>query len=335
VRGRKRILEVHSRRTPLARDVDLDRISRGTPGMSGADLENLVNEAALLAAKANKDFVNMQDFEEAKDKLIMGKARRTMVLSDEEKRNTAFHEAGHAIVSKFTPESNPVHKITIIPRGRALGFTAYVPEEDKYTITRTALESRIAMALGGRAAEIIIFGKYTSGAMQDIQMATKTARQMVCELGMSDLIGPVAIGESNNEVFIGREWISTKNHSEETSRLVDGEVKRIIGEGMVKAEQILRERTDLLHKAAEALLEFETITGEDLDALFRGETMPTEKIREAEKSAGSPAGKGSSTGGGNKSAGKSAKKIGGKGTRKSANVVEPETPTPEDDFKWE
>ncbi|MDR2892402.1 MAG: ATP-dependent zinc metalloprotease FtsH [Deltaproteobacteria bacterium] len=287
VRGRKRILEVHSRRTPLSPDVDLDRIAKGTPGMSGADLENLVNEAALLAAKENKDFVSMPDFEEAKDKLIMGKARRTMVLSDEEKRNTAYHEAGHAIVSKFMPESNPVHKITIIPRGRALGFTAYVPEEDKYTITRTALESRIAMALGGRAAEIIIFGKYTSGAMQDIQMATKTARQMVCDLGMSDLIGPIAIGETNNEVFIGREWVSNKNHSEETSRLVDSEVKRIINENMANADRILKEHTDILHKTAEALLEYETISGEDLDAIIEDRPMPVSL-----KTEGKPKGKG-------------------------------------------
>lgn len=276
VRGRKRILEVHSRRTPLAADVDLERIAKGTPGMSGADLENLVNEAALMAAKANKDFLSMNDFEEAKDKLIMGKARRTMVLSDTEKRNTAYHEAGHALVSKFTPESNPVHKITIIPRGRALGFTAYVPEEDKYTITRTALESRIAMALGGRAAELLIFDSYTSGAMQDIQVATKTARQMVCELGMSEKLGPVAIGESNNEVFIGREWVSTKNHSEATSQLVDGEVKRILDEGMSRAMTVLEEHKDVLHKAADALMEYETITGEDLDALINGKPMPTE-----------------------------------------------------------
>jgi cell division protease FtsH len=216
----------------------------------------------------------MNDFEEAKDKLIMGKARRTMVLSDNEKRNTAYHEAGHAIVSKFMPESNPVHKITIIPRGRALGFTAYVPEEDKYSVTRTELEGRIAMALGGRAAELIIFGKYTSGAMQDIKMATQTARQMVCDLGMSELIGPVSIGESSSEVFIGREWISTKNHSEETSRIVDGEVKRIIDEGMHKAEAILRGHEDILHKTADALLEYETISGEDLDAIIKGVPMP-------------------------------------------------------------
>jgi cell division protease FtsH len=255
--------------------------------MSGADLENLVNEAALLAAKANKDVVAMSDFEEAKDKLIMGKARRTMVLSDTEKRNTAYHEAGHALVSKFTPESHPVHKITIIPRGRALGFTAYIPEEDKYTISRTALESRIAMALGGRAAELIIFGSYTSGAMQDIQAATKTARQMVCELGMSDRVGPIAIGESSSEVFIGREWVSTRNHSEETSRLVDGEVKRIIEEGMNKALAILKEHEDLLHKTAEALLEYETISGEDLDALIKGLPMPIERLKN-EESAGRP-----------------------------------------------
>lgn len=276
VRGRKRILEVHSRRTPLAPDVDLERIAKGTPGMSGADLENLVNEAALMAAKVDKDFLSMSDFEEAKDKLIMGKARRTMVLSDEEKRNTAYHEAGHALVSKFTPESNPVHKITIIPRGRALGFTAYVPEEDKYTITRTALESRIAMALGGRAAELLIFGSYTSGAMQDIQVATKTARQMVCELGMSEKIGPVAIGESNNEVFIGREWVSSKNHSEDTARLVDSEVKRIVDEGMERALSVLEEHKDILHKIADALMEYETITGEDMDCIIKGVPMPTE-----------------------------------------------------------
>jgi cell division protease FtsH len=313
VRGRRRILEVHSRRAPLSPDVDLERLAKSTPGMSGADLENLVNEAALLAAKQNKDFVSMNDFEEAKDKLIMGKARRTMVLSDTEKRNTAYHEAGHAIVSKFMPESNPVHKITIIPRGRALGFTAYVPEEDKYSVTRTELEGRIAMALGGRAAELIIFGKYTSGAMQDIKMATQTARQMVCDLGMSELIGPVSIGESNSEVFIGREWVSTKNHSEETSRIVDGEVKRIIDEGMNKAEAILREHEDILHKTAEALLEYETISGEDLDAIIKGIPMPvTLKNGESDKGGGQakakperPEAGGGNSGGTGKSADKS------------------------------
>lgn len=282
VRGRKRILEVHCRRTPLAKDVNLEALAKSTPGMSGADLENLVNEAALQAAKANKDYVAMADFEEAKDKLIMGKARRSIVLSDEEKKNTAYHEAGHAIVSKYTPESNPVHKITIIPRGQALGFTAYVPEEDKYTITRTALESRIAMAMGGRAAEIIMFGKYTSGAVGDIKMATQTARKMVCELGMSDIIGPVAIGESSNEVFIGREWVSSKDHSEETTRIVDQEVKRIIDEGMKRAEDVLREHMDILHKTAEALLEFETIGGDDLDAIIDGRPMPSAINRDAE-----------------------------------------------------
>ncbi len=326
VRGRKRILEVHSRRTPLAADVDLDRIAKGTPGMSGADLENLVNEAALLAAKANKDFLNMNDFEEAKDKLIMGKARRTMVLSDAEKKNTAYHEAGHALVSKFTPESNPVHKITIIPRGRALGFTAYVPDEDQYTVTRTALESRIAMALGGRAAEIIISGKYTSGAMQDIQVATKTARQMVCELGMSDKIGPVAIGESNNEVFIGREWVSSKNHSEETSRMVDAEVKRIIDEGMVKAMDILKEQIEVLHKAAAALLEYETISGEDLDALIKGEPMPIEKQSKAENS-----GTGNTAAPGAGNAGPSAAEKHDPQDAQSAS--RPESPKSGDDFR--
>ena len=274
VRGRKRILEVHARRTPLAPDVDLDRLASATPGMSGADLENLVNEAALLAAKQNKDFVSMREFEEAREKLIMGKARRSMVLSDEEKRHTAYHESGHAIVAKFAPECDPIYKITIIPRSQALGYVALVPDKDKYTNTRAALESRIAMALGGRAAELIIFGGYSTGARQDIQVATHTARQMVCDYGMSEKIGPVAIGENNSEVFIGREWVSTRNHSEETARLVDSEVRRIVDEGMRAAESILREHEELMHKTAAVLLEYETISGEDLDALIKGEPLP-------------------------------------------------------------
>ncbi|MDL2279153.1 ATP-dependent zinc metalloprotease FtsH [Desulfovibrio sp. OttesenSCG-928-G11] len=274
IRGRKQILEVHSKRTPLADDVNLDVLARGTPGFSGADLENLVNEAALMAAKENKDFLNMGDFENAKDKLLMGKERRTMVQTPEELKNTAYHEAGHAILNLLLPETDTLHKVTIIPRGRALGVTMYLPEEDKHTLTRVELESKITMAFGGRAAELIIFDKYTTGATNDIQQATKLARSMVCKWGMSELVGPMAVGEQSQEVFVGREWVANKDHSEETSRLVDAEVKRIIDGAMAAAEKLLRENIDSLHRVAGALLERETISGEDVKLLMAGKSLP-------------------------------------------------------------
>ena len=274
IRGRKQILEVHSKRSPLAPDVNLDVLAKGTPGFSGADLENLVNEAALMAAKDNKDFLNMSDFENAKDKLLMGKERRTMVQTPEDLKNTAYHEAGHAILNELLPETDTLHKVTIIPRGRALGVTMYLPEEDKNTLTRVELESKITMAFGGRAAELIIFNKYTTGAANDIQQATKLARSMVCKWGMSDRIGPMAIGEQSQEVFIGREWVANKDHSEETSRMVDAEVKRIIDTAMNEADRLLREHIDTLHRVAEALLERETISGEDVKLLMQGKTLP-------------------------------------------------------------
>ncbi len=274
LRGRKHILEVHTKRTPISPDVNLEVLAKGTPGFSGADLENLVNEAALMAAKENKDFLNMQDFENAKDKLLMGKERRTMVQSPDELRNTAYHEAGHAIITKLLPETDPIHKVSIIPRGRALGVTMSLPEEDKYSSSRTELENKIVIFYGGRAAELIIFNRYTTGAADDIKRATKMARAMVCQLGMSELVGPMAIGEQSQEVFIGREWVANRDHSEETARLVDAEVKRIIDTAMATAERLLRENIDMLHRVSEALLERETLTGQEIDLLMQGEPLP-------------------------------------------------------------
>lgn len=279
IRGRKQILDVHSKRTPLSDDVNLEVLAKGTPGFSGADLENLVNEAALMAAKENKDFLTMTDFENAKDKLLMGKERRTMVQTPEDLKNTAYHEAGHAVLSLLLPETDTLHKVTIIPRGRALGVTMNLPEEDKNTYNRVELESRIAILFGGRAAELIVFNKYTTGASNDIKKATELARSMVCKWGMSELVGPMAVGEQSQEVFIGREWVANKDHSEETTRLVDAEVKRIIDEGMSTAERLLRENIDALHRVAESLLERETITGGEVRRLMDGETLPPLDLR--------------------------------------------------------
>ncbi len=276
VRGRKQILAVHTKRSPLAANVDLDVLARGTPGFSGADLENMVNEAALLAAKENKDQVSMADFENAKDKLLMGKERRTMVQTDEERRKTAYHESGHALVSTLLPDTDPVHKVTIVPRGRALGLMMPLPERDRYGMSRDEMESRIAIALAGRAAEWIIYGKYTTGASDDINKATQMARSMVCRYGMSEAIGPVSIGEQSQEVFIGREWASQRDHSEETARLVDVEVKRFVNTGLETADRLLRENLDTLHRMAAALLEHETLTGADLDKLVKGEELPSD-----------------------------------------------------------
>ncbi|CAK7064421.1 MAG: ATP-dependent zinc metalloprotease FtsH [Desulfovibrio sp.] len=274
VKGRKQILAVHSRRTPLAPDVDLDVLARGTPGFSGADLENLVNEAALMAARTNKDLVSMAEFEEAKDKLLMGKERRTMVQTEEERKKTAYHESGHALVSVLLPGTDPVHKVTIVPRGRALGLMMPLPERDRYGMEKSELENRIAIMLAGRAAELIIYSNLTTGASNDIEKATQTARAMVCKYGMSEAVGPVAIGDTSQEVFIGRELMSHRDHSEDTARLVDSEVRRIIEEAMQKADSLLRENIDTLHKLAAALLEHETLSGKDIDTLLKGGTLP-------------------------------------------------------------
>ncbi|MDR3357859.1 MAG: ATP-dependent zinc metalloprotease FtsH [Desulfovibrio sp.] len=274
LRGRKRILEVHTKRTPLNEDVDLDVLARGTPGFSGADLENLVNEAALQAAKLNQEKLGMGDFEYAKDKVLMGRERRSLILSDEEKRITAYHEAGHALAAKLLPGSDPVHKVTIIPRGRALGVTMQLPEEDRHGYSRTYLRNNLVVLLGGRVAEELIFDDITTGASNDIERVTRMARKMVCEWGMSDAIGTLAIGETGEEVFIGREWIQNKNYSEDTARLVDGEVKRIVEEAHSRCRELLQSHSEVLHRIAKALLERETINSEELGKIMNDEELP-------------------------------------------------------------
>lgn len=274
LRGRRRILEVHTKRTPLAGDVDLDVLARGTPGFSGADLENLVNEAALQAAKLNQDRLDMHDFEYAKDKVLMGRERRSLILSDDEKRITAYHEGGHALVARLLPGADPVHKVTIIPRGRALGVTMQLPEEDRHGYSRSYLRNTLVVLLGGRVAEELIFDDITTGASNDIERVTRMARKMVCEWGMSEAVGTLAIGETGEEVFIGREWVQNKNFSESTARLVDSEVKRIVDEAHERCRVLLKDNEEALHRIAQALLDRETITGEELDLLLEGKELP-------------------------------------------------------------
>lgn len=274
LRGRRRILEVHTKRTPLAGDVDLEVLARGTPGFSGADLENLVNEAALQAAKLNQDRLDMHDFEYAKDKVLMGRERRSLILSEEEKRITAYHEGGHALAARLLPGSDPVHKVTIIPRGRALGVTMQLPEEDRHGYSRTFLRNNLVVLLGGRVAEEIIFDDITTGASNDIERVTRMARKMVCEWGMSEAVGTLAIGETGEEVFIGREWVQNKNFSEDTARLVDSEVKRIVEDAHSRCRKLLEENLDALHRIAQALLDRETITGADIDLLMDNKELP-------------------------------------------------------------
>ena len=281
VAGRKRILDVHSRKTPLAPGVDMEIIARGTPGFSGADLENLVNEAALHAAKMGQEQVNMEDFEEAKDKVLMGKERRSLILSDEEKKTTAYHEAGHTIVAKVLPGTDPIHKVSIIPRGRALGVTMQLPQDERHNYTKTFLENNLAVLLGGRVAEELIFNQMTTGAGNDIERATKMARKMVCEWGMSDTIGPLAFGGKGEEVFLGREFTQHKEYSEETARLIDEEVKKIVRDAYEKAKDILQGNIEALNKLSDALLERETLTGAEVEMLMNGEELPplAEKMR--------------------------------------------------------
>lgn len=261
IRGREQILKVHMRKVPLADDVDASVIARGTPGFSGAELANLVNEAALFAARADKRVVGMLEFDQAKDKIMMGAERRSMVMSDEEKRLTAYHEAGHAIVGLLVPEHDPVYKVTIIPRGRALGVTMFLPEEDRYSYSKQRLESQISSLFGGRIAEEIIFGidKVTTGASNDIERATDIARNMVTKWGLSDKLGPLTYGEDDGEVFLGRSVTKTKEVSDETAHLIDGEIRHFIDKNYQRAESILQEQMDKLHLMAEALIKYETI----------------------------------------------------------------------------
>jgi cell division protease FtsH len=271
--GREKIIRVHMRKVPLAPDVDARVIARGTPGFSGADLANLVNEAALLAARRGKRLVGRAEFEDAKDKVMMGAERRTLAMTDDEKKLTAYHEGGHALVALTVVGSDPIHKATIIPRGRALGMVMRLPERDAVSLTRQKLNADLCVAFGGRIAEELIFGyeRVTTGAQSDIEMATRMARAMVTRFGMSDALGPIAYGENQEEVFLGHSISRQQNISEATSQKIDSEVRRIIEETYNRAKQILTDRLDDLHVLAKGLLEYETLTGEEIKALLRGE----------------------------------------------------------------
>jgi len=272
VRGREQILKVHMRKVPVGENVRPDLIARGTPGFSGADLANLVNEAALFAARSNKRLVDMADFERAKDKIMMGAERKSMVMNDAEKKLTAYHEAGHAIVGRLVPEHDPVYKVSIIPRGRALGVTMFLPEEDRYSHSKTRLESQICSLFGGRLAEEIIFGhdKVTTGASNDIERATAIARNMVTKWGLSDRLGPLAYGEDDGEVFLGRQMTQHKHMSDETAHAIDEEIRRVIDTSYERAKAILEENMDKLHTMADALMKYETIDADQINDIMEG-----------------------------------------------------------------
>ncbi|GAM11359.1 ATP-dependent zinc metalloprotease FtsH [Geobacter sp. OR-1] len=274
VKGREMILKVHAKKVPLSPEVDLEVIARGTPGFSGADLSNVVNEAALLAARKNKTVVEMIDFDDAKDKVLMGVERRSMVISEEEKKNTAYHEAGHTLVAKLIPGTDPVHKVSIIPRGRALGVTMQLPIEDKHSYTKESLLDRIAVLMGGRAAEEIIFNSKTTGAGNDIERATEIARKMVCEWGMSDKMGPVTFGKKDESIFLGRDMAMHKNFSEATAVEIDNEIRRIVDENYSRVVKMLGDQVDLLHKLAKELIEKENLTGDEVERIVNPVIAP-------------------------------------------------------------
>ncbi|MBI5866777.1 MAG: ATP-dependent metallopeptidase FtsH/Yme1/Tma family protein [candidate division Zixibacteria bacterium] len=273
VRGREGILKVHTRKIPVGDDVDLKVLARGTPGLSGADIANLVNEAALLAARRNRDKVIMSDFEDAKDKVMMGTERRSLVITEEEKKTTAYHEAGHALVGKMSPGADPVHKVTIIPRGMALGLTHFLPIDEKHTHSKEYLEARLIYTMGGRVAEKLVFDRYTTGAGNDIERATALARKMVCEWGMSEKLGAMTFGKKQEEIFLGREIAQHRDYSERTAQMIDDDVKRITAEAEAKATEVLSNHMDDLHAIAKSLLEREILDGDEIDAILRGDTL--------------------------------------------------------------
>ena len=309
VRGREQILKVHMRKVPLSTNVKPSVIARGTPGFSGADLANLVNEAALFAARANKRDVDMEDFEKAKDKIMMGSERKSMVMSEDEKKLTAYHEGGHAIVGRLVPSHDPVYKVSIIPRGRALGVTMFLPEGDRYSFSKQRLESQISSLFGGRIAESLIFGAdmVTTGAQNDIERATDIARNIVTKWGLSDRLGPLTYSEDDGEVFLGRSVTRHKNVSDETAHVIDEEIRSIIDQNYRRAEQLLRDNLDKLHQMAEALIKFETIDSDQIDDIMAGRpprepadvnvddepptgtTIDLDKDRRGEKPIGGPA----------------------------------------------
>ncbi|MGE0615877.1 MAG: ATP-dependent zinc metalloprotease FtsH [Bacteriovoracia bacterium] len=281
VKGREQILKVHTRKVPLVEHLDLSTIAKGTPGFSGADLENLVNEAALLAARSDKKMVELSDLENAKDKVLMGVERKSMVLSDSERKTTAYHEAGHTLVGKFLPGTDPIHKVTIIPRGRALGLTQTLPTEDRLSMEREKAENLIAFLMGGRIAEELIFNQKTTGAGNDIERATDLARRMVCEWGMSDVLGPLSFGKKDGEaVFLGRDIAQSRDYSEQTQQTIDREIRDIVERNYRRAKEILSAKLDILHALAGALLEHETIDGAEVEQIVQGQkivrTKPTE-----------------------------------------------------------
>nr|WP_227027234.1 ATP-dependent zinc metalloprotease FtsH [Corallococcus soli] len=277
LKGRLGVLKVHTRRVPLAPEVELEVIARGTPGMTGADLENLVNESALMAARQNKERVDLTDFEQAKDKVFMGPERRSMIMTDKEKRNTAVHEAGHALLAKLLPGCDPLHKVTIIPRGQALGVTWSLPTEDKVNGYRKQILDQITMAMGGRIAEEIMFNEMSSGAANDIERATETARAMVCRWGMSEKMGPLAFGKSDGEVFLGRDFNSSKDYSEDTARQIDAEVRSIVVGCYTHGKQLLTDKMDVLQRVSDALVEYETLDAEDVNIILQGGQLTRER----------------------------------------------------------
>jgi cell division protease FtsH len=277
LRGRKGILDVHTRRTPLNDDVDLEVIARGSPGFSGADLENLVNEAALLAAHGEQDTLHMSDFEKAKDKVLMGAERKSMVMSEAEQRNTAVHESGHALIARLLPDTDPVHKVTIIPRGRALGLTLQLPLDDRYSKNKADALNDISILMGGRAAEELVFDDFTTGAGNDIERATEMARKMVCEWGMSKTLGPVAYGKKEEQIFIGRDIATAESYSEHTAKQIDTEIRGIIAAQYELAFNKLRENRAALDRLSEALMEYESLDGKEIDQLIKGEELSRPK----------------------------------------------------------
>jgi len=278
VRGRLGILRVHTRSTPLDDDVELQKVARGTPGFCGADLENLVNEAALLAARRDHTTVTMDCFEEAKDKVLMGAERKSMIIADDEKRVTAYHEAGHALVAHFMPAADPLHKVTIIPRGRALGVTQQLPLDDRRNYTRTYLQTQITVLLGGRIAEELVMNEMTTGAGNDFERVTEIARRMVTEWGMSEQLGPLTFGGQAEEVFLGRDFIQHKDYSDDTALLIDSSIRAIVDDAYVAAKEVLTEHTDALHAVAKALLTRETLNGEEVGLLAAGKSLPEVKL---------------------------------------------------------
>jgi cell division protease FtsH len=268
VRGRESILKVHTKKTRMADDIELSVIARGTPGFTGADLENMVNEAALLAARRNKDKIDMSDLEDAKDKVLMGTERKSMIISDEEKKTTAFHEAGHTLVAKLLPNTDPIHKVTIIPRGRALGLTQQLPLDDKHTYTKDYLLNNICILMGGRIAEEIALNTQTTGASNDIERASEIARKMICEYGMSEKLGPLSFGKKEEEIFLGREITQHRDYSEETAQKIDQEVNNVISENYQKTHKLIEDNRDTLSNLAKALLDRETLDGHQIDEII-------------------------------------------------------------------